>query len=1125
MSRTRKIGAATALLGLAVVAVASTALPSRVPAVGDAVDSARRGVGALLGATPPAPVTVAASSRGTPPPAVPMAGDRATPPERYIVIFEEPALAAYTGGVSGIAAPARRSDARGKSRLDVGSANARSYVRYLQQRQTDLVGALALRVGRPLDVERRMQHAINGIVVELTSDEAARVGQLPEVRLVEGYREYVQDTDTGPALIGAGAVWNGTWAGATGQFQGEGIVYGILDSGINFGAPSFAAVDPVDGYAHVNPLGEGVYLGTCAPGGVDAGRCNDKLIGGYNFVCAAPGNQCGAPNVREEPGFGDSNGHGTHVASTVAGNRREVVYRGNTRLISGVAPRGNIVAYDICYTNTATGQGLCPNVSAVAAVNQAVADGIVDVLNYSIGGGAQPWTEAVSLAFLNATDAGLFVAASAGNSGPGPNTMGHLEPWVSSTAAAQHGRGSFALALEVTGPGEVPEPLSPVLVEEGTGGVAFNATIPADTPLRVSAGIDGPDDGCAAYPADAFDGAIVVIRRGSCAFSIKANNAAAAGARAVVIANNAAGGIIPSVPDTTIPVFGMPQADADLLRDFVAANPTATAGVLYPPIPLPNTVDALGAFSSRGPAGSFDLVKPDVTAPGVSILAAYAGPTITGYEALVESINGTSMASPHQAGAAGLIRQARPNWSVPEIKSALAMTAKTEVFREDTVTPGTPFDRGSGRIQVDRAIAAGLVMHETTARYAAADPAQGGDVAGLNQPSLANRNCYGSCSFVRTFRNPHGAASTWRVRFSGVNATATPATLKVPAGGTATVRITVNTRGVASDGQWHFGEMRLESSGPVLGTQRAPLTLPIAVAIQAPVIRLPESISLALAAGRSGTAVGSVGNDGGSPLVYSVDNGGTGALSVVARSNTGVTTGYRSTRYSDPATAGLQAQFSADDFVIDAPMQLTSLSAAGFVPSGVALPTAASSLTWSIYPDANGVPAGNPLTGAGAATWSYTASPAAAGVSVANATISLNLPAAGQSATLQPGRYWLVVSTVGTLANRWAWYGSNAGSGGFASLNVATDNGGAWTANTGSPGLAMHVRGQVPCGAPWLGAVTPAAGTVQPGAAQANRLSINAAGLGAGRRVGYFCVASNDPAVPRAAAPVVLTVN
>src|SRR5690606_13365731 len=468
----------------------------------------------------------------------------------------------------------------------------------------------------------RMQHAVNGIIAALTVAEADRVRALPEVLFVEEYREYELDTDTGPAVIGAPAVRDGSNPGATAGYQGEGMVFGILDSGINFGNPSFAAVDPVDGYEHANPLGDGNYLGTCAAGGVDQGRCNAKLIGGYNFVCGPPANLCGQPNIREEPGFGDSNGHGTHVAGTVAGNRVDIEFRGLPRRISGVAPRGNIVAFDICYTNTATGQGLCPNVSAVAAVDQAIADGVVDVINYSIGGGASPWSEAVSQAFLNAVEAGIYIAAAAGNSGPAPNTLGHVEPRVSSTAASQHGRGDFVVVLQVTGPQPVPEALTAIEMNPGSNGVSQQAAVPGDTPLVVSPGIDSVDDACAAYPEGAFAGAIAVVRRGTCSFTIKVDNAAAAGAVAVVVANNAPGGIIPSVPGTTVPAFGMLQADADALRDFAAANPAVTAGIPYPAIMLTNQVDALGAFSSRGPAGSFDLLKPDVTAPGVRILAA-----------------------------------------------------------------------------------------------------------------------------------------------------------------------------------------------------------------------------------------------------------------------------------------------------------------------------------------------------------------------------------------------------------------------------------------------------------------------------------------------------------------------
>lgn len=1044
----------------------------------------------------------------------------------YIVMFREPAVAAYEGGVAGLAAPPRSRAASGKLRADMRSSQARTYARYLQNRQAQFERGMAQAIGRNVPVSHRFQHAVNAVVAELGAAEVDRIRRLPDVQLVDEYREYPLDTDTGPALIGAPAVWDGSNPGATEGLQGEGIVFGILDSGINFGSPSFAAVDPVDGYVHANPLGAGNFLGTCAPGGIDEGRCNDKLIGGYDFVCAAPGNTCGAANIREEPGFGDTNGHGSHVASTAAGNRRDVDMLGNIRRISGVAPRANIVAFDICYTNTATGQGLCPNVSAIAAVNQAIADGVVDVINYSIGGGGSPWADAVSQAFLNATNAGIYIAASAGNSGPGPNTLGHNEPWVSSTASAQHGRGDFVLALQVTGPQPVPEALQVVEMNPGGSGVSLTSSIPGTTPLRVSATIDAVDDGCTGYPAGQFAGAIAVVRRGTCSFTIKTNAAAAAGAVAVVIANNAAGGIIPSVPDTTIPAFGILQADGDALRDFVAANPQATAGVPYPAIIMTNTPDVLAASSSRGPAGNFDLLKPDVTAPGVRILAAVAGTTISGFEDAVDLYNGTSMASPHQAGSAGLVRQARPDWSVPEIKSALAMTAERTVLLEDGITPAHPHAGGSGRIRVDRAIRAGLVMHETGDNYLAANPATGGDPGLLNQPNMIRRNCATQCVFIRSFRNPTDKAQGYRPSIEGLPGRVTPANIKVAAGATVSVRVVIDGTRLPADGSFQYGALVLTPETGRLQQAPPTLHLPIAVVVPPPVIQLPDLVSLTLQAGRTGMAQTTVSNVGGSPLTYAFSNSGWGLAPVADTLGQNSTSGFRATQYADPAAAGgLAAQFSADDFSLSANTRLLSLRAEGFVVSNVALPTASPTLTWAIYPDANGAPAGDPLRSPGVAAWRYSAAANSAGVNTAGAAITLDLAAAGQTVNLAPGRYWLIVHTSSTFANRWAWYGSSSlGEGGFSGLNITTAGAGTWTANTSFPGLAMRVTGEVQCGAPWIGAVNPQAGTVAAGASRVANIQLSAAGLGAGARDAFYCVGSNDPASPTRAGRIRLTV-
>jgi len=816
MSGIKKWGIAFAMCGAAIAAAASYRY------AGDGFRGASASTVSASSATgaPALPAGPAASGGGG------RAKSADSDPRRgkgtFIVMMNEAPLATYKGTVRGMPAPDRIRNARGKMRIDVAGDAAQDYVGYLQQQQTHLKTRMSTMMGRDVKPRLGMQHAVNAIIVDLTSAEAAAVRGMPGVQFVEEYREDTLSGDTGPQLIGAEPVWNGTNPGAGGQYRGEGTVIAILDTGINFGSPSFAATSPVGGYAHVNPLGSGNYLGTCANFGVDSGRCNAKLIGGFDFICGEPANQCGAVDVREEPGFGDTNSHGSHTASTAAGNPRDVVYAGVSRRISGVAPRANIIAYDVCYTNTATGGGRCPQISSVAAIDQIVAGGIVDVINFSIAGGNEPWGEAVSLAFLGAVEAGVYVSAAVGNAGPEPGVLAHVEPWVASIGAVQHGRGVYSLALQVTGPAPVPPNLAPVLITEGSGGTPHNTTIPGTTPLKISARIDAVDDGCAAYAAGTFSGAIAVIRRGTCDFTVKAANAAAAGAIAAVIANNTAGTIAPGVPGATIRVFAVTQSDGDALRDFAVSRPNATAQIGYPVIPVPNTPDVLGGFSSRGPAGRLNVLKPDSVAPGVLVLAANSGPTLTGFEQEVGLKSGSSMSSPMHAGAAALVRQARPAWTVPEVKSALALTANPQVFNEDSVTPATPFGRGSGRIQVDRAINAGLVMDESAANYRAANPAAGGDPATLNQPNLVSNRCFPSCTFIRRFRNTQAVGSTWNLSLEGLSGSV-PASITIPAGATTEVSITISPS--AASNAWLFGNVVLSQPGSSSATLRMPVAV------------------------------------------------------------------------------------------------------------------------------------------------------------------------------------------------------------------------------------------------------------------------------------------------------------
>ena len=750
----------------------------------------------------------------------------------YIVGFSEAPLATYRGEIKNLPAPPRKGEGRG--RVDASSPAAQAYVKALKAKQAEKMVGLGKAVGRSVEPSLTMQHAFNGVVLQLSPAEAEAVRRQPGVVLVEAYREDPLNTDVGPGHIGAPGVWEngtglppglvsgrGTPSTPGAKARGEGVVFGIIDSGVNFGSPSFSEVD-ADGYRHTNPLGAGNYLGTCAPGGFDEGRCNAKLIGGWDFVCTRRPDICANPSNREFRGFSDENGHGSHTASTAAGNVRSATFRGNNFQISGVAPRGNVIAYNVCYTNAA-GQGLCPNVSTLAAINQAVADG-VDVINYSISGGTQPWNEANSLAFLAASDAGVFVSASAGNSGPNPGTLGHLEPWVATVAAAQHGRDGINQVLEVTGPAPVPDALKAVVLSPGVNGVAQVGDIPGTTPFVVSPGIDTANDGCAAFNPGQFASAIAMIRRGTCSFTIKVNNAAAAGAIAVVIANNQAGAVSPSVPGTTIPAYATTQASANALRDFAAANSGVTAAIPFAAKIFYNTPDALAAFSSRGP-NAFDLLKPDITGPGVLILAAYAGSAPTGFENIVNTISGTSMSSPHNAGAGGLLRQLYPSWTPAEIKSALMMTAAQTVLLEDQITPAGPFAGGSGRIQVDHAARAGLVLSESTGNYSAANPATGGDPSSLNLANMSKANCVGSCTFTRTFRATRANQRNWDAHIEGLNGSVDQPRFNLGADGMGTLRVTIDTSSSAP-GVWQFGTLVLTPRG---NTDSPVLRLPIAV--------------------------------------------------------------------------------------------------------------------------------------------------------------------------------------------------------------------------------------------------------------------------------------------------------
>ncbi len=710
---------------------------------------------------------------------------------RYFVLFEGNSLV--------------QSFSDDSRRIQLESPDAQAYLNLLRREQDNRLQQINRVIGRTLQPVFRYDVVLNGFALELSPAEAARIRTLPGVRAVIPDRLEQPLTDAGPWFIEADEIWNGNTPDAT-STKGEGIVVGILDTGINFDHPSFADdADPTYTYPSTSPKG------VCAvSGGAYENACNDKLIGAYSFT---------TETVTPE----DTNGHGSHTASTVAGNALTISnFSGVSNVeISGVAPRAQIIAYDVCDDSG------CATTASVAAVQQAILDS-VDVINYSISGGKIPYSDPVELAFLEAFDAGIFVAASAGNQRDEPTTDGqvnHVSPWVMTVAASSHNR-RFGNLVDVVEPYNAD--LMGLFATPGTGPKFGHMDL---VEIRYDA---ANPTGCTSFATDFFSGSVALIQRGGCVFATKAANALAAGAVGVLVFNNN-GFAFPmaGLETTTIPSAMLDQQDGEALRDYILAqSPT--------PVKVDITAfdrlvgdygDIKADFSFRGPSyNEFEVLKPDITAPGLEILAAVGDGEITpGPDAEFELYQGTSMSSPHVAGAAALLKALHPAWSPAAIKSALMTTAQYEgLLKEDRATPADAFDHGAGRVNLSAAARAGLILEETTANFEAADPANGGDPKALNLPGLQNNFCVASCSWTRTFKNVSGVAVSMSITLPAWM-TASPSSFTVNADETQSVTFTADVSSLPLN-QWTFGTVRLDTDSTFSdGTEIADLHLPVAV--------------------------------------------------------------------------------------------------------------------------------------------------------------------------------------------------------------------------------------------------------------------------------------------------------
>jgi subtilisin family serine protease len=646
----------------------------------------------------------------------------------------------------------------------------------------------------------------NGVSMVVDGDKVDTVAGMEGVTGVYLDQLMQLDTEVSPGFIGAPVLWDELGGQDS---AGEGTVVGVLDSGIWPEHPSYSDPDPA-GKSYAPPpvapgsngFGSGGPRSTCDFGDTafnpaDAPfTCNNKLIGAYEFLDTYKSVVGLMPS--EFDSARDDNGHGTHTSSTAAGNGGVAasIFGVPRGIVSGMAPRAHVIMYRVC------GDSGCYQSDSVAAVEQAILDE-VDSINFSISGGANPYSDIVEQAFSVAYANGVFVSASAGNAGPAPETVAHRGPWTMTVGASTTDR-HFLSTVSLVGNGDT-------LTFEGasvTDGISAPTSVifpPAGSELCLTP-----------FAPGTFSGEIVVCQRGVIARVAKSFNVAAGGAGGMLLYNPVLQGL--ATDNHFIPSVHLENDAGTALLDFMAAHTGVTATFTSGTASAVQG-DKMAAFSSRGgPAQTLGISKPDITAPGVQILAGHTPlpATVEGGlpGQLFQSIQGTSMSSPHIAGSAALVKDLHPDWTPGQIKSAIMMTALTDgVTKEDGTTPADPFDYGSGRVDLSLAGTPGVTISDTTANFYALED----ELWNANYPSLYVPVMPGQITVQRTLHSEMGKNSTWMFSVDSPADTSVvvPQTINVKAGQDATFDITVDAR-LVPQGEVRHATVNLTHKGQEL---------------------------------------------------------------------------------------------------------------------------------------------------------------------------------------------------------------------------------------------------------------------------------------------------------------------
>uniref|UniRef100_A0A3Q7IZL0 Subtilisin-like protease SBT1.2 n=2 Tax=Solanum lycopersicum TaxID=4081 RepID=A0A3Q7IZL0_SOLLC len=544
--------------------------------------------------------------------------------------------------------------------------------------------------------------AMEGFAARLTEDEVELLRECKDVLSIRAERRLEVQTTYSYKFLGLSPTREGAWLKSG---FGRGAIIGVLDTGVWPESPSFDD--------HGMPPAPQKWRGICQ-GGQDfnSSSCNRKLIGARFFRKGhRVASMTSSPDAVEEyVSPRDSHGHGTHTASTAGGATVPLagVLRNGAGEARGMAPGGHIAIYKVCWFSG------CYSSDILAAMDVAIRDG-VDILSLSLGGFPIPlYDDTIAIGSFRAMEHGISVICAAGNNGPIQSSVANGAPWIATIGAStldrrfpasvQLGNGKFLYGESLYPGKKVPssrKSLEIVYIRDKDKGSEFclRGTL-SKAQVR---------------------GKMVVCDRGVNGRAEKGQVVKEAGGAAMILANTAINLEEDSVDVHVLPATLIGFDESIQLQNYLNSTKRPTARFLFGGMVIGKSrAPAVAQFSSRGPSYTDpSILKPDLIAPGVNIIAAW--PQNLGPSGLPEDsrrvnftvMSGTSMACPHVSGIAALLHSAHPKWTPAAIRSALVTTADTADHLGKPIMDGDApakfFAAGAGQVNPGRAIDPGLI--------------------------------------------------------------------------------------------------------------------------------------------------------------------------------------------------------------------------------------------------------------------------------------------------------------------------------------------------------------------------------------------------------------------------------